>query len=398
MDYWDIVTKTSQLMLECGDFIAHHFKNVESGDVEEKSLNSLVSFVDREAEKQLVAGLSRIVPEAGFITEEDTIRSDKKDLMWVIDPLDGTTNFLNGVPVFCISIALEKNEETVVGLVYDVMHKHRYHAIKGGGAFLNDVPITVSDKPLAESLVATGFPYENNIDLTPYFGILEGILKQSRGIRRLGSAAIDLCLVAEGTFGAFYENFLNHWDLAAGVLIAREAGATVTDFYGDDKQVKRHVVAAGANIYPEIFKIIGENLIPGLTKIEHIGIAVANMAEAEKVYSDLLDTTPYKREEVASEHVLTSFFKTGPNKIELLEATDPSSAIARFLEKNRPGIHHIAFAVEDIYKEMQRLEALGFRLLNDTPKKGADNKLVCFIHPKSAGGVLVELCQEIKDT
>lgn len=132
-----------------------------------------------------------------------------------------------------------------------------------------------------------------------------------------------------------------------------------------------------------------------MDKIEHIGIAVKNLAEAEKTYTALLGVAPYKREAVESEHVTTSFFKVGETKIELLEATSPESAIAKFIEKKGEGIHHIAYAVDDIIAEMKRLKEEGFVLLNEVPKKGADNKLICFVHPKSAGGVLTELCQEI---
>lgn len=131
-----------------------------------------------------------------------------------------------------------------------------------------------------------------------------------------------------------------------------------------------------------------------LISIEHIGIAVKDLAAAEALYTKLLGAEPYKREAVESEGVITSFFKTGPNKIELLESTRPDGPIAKAIEKRGEGIHHIAFEVADIKAEMARLKAEGFTLLNDEPKPGADNKLVCFIHPKSAGGVLVELCQE----
>lgn len=134
-----------------------------------------------------------------------------------------------------------------------------------------------------------------------------------------------------------------------------------------------------------------------MEKIEHLGIAVKNLAEANKVYEALLGVAPYKSERVESEGVETSFFRIGESKIELLEATNPDSPIAKFIEKRGEGIHHIAFAVEDIYTEMKRLEEAGFKLLNDVPKKGADNKLVVFLHPKSANGVLVELCQEINN-
>lgn len=129
--------------------------------------------------------------------------------------------------------------------------------------------------------------------------------------------------------------------------------------------------------------------------VEHIGIAVADMAEADALYSRLLGVGPYKKETVESEGVLTSFFQTGETKIELLEATRPDSPIARHLQKRGAGLHHIAFEVEDIHAEMERLREEGFRLLNDSPKRGADNKLICFVHPKDGGGVLIELCQSL---
>ena len=133
-----------------------------------------------------------------------------------------------------------------------------------------------------------------------------------------------------------------------------------------------------------------------IEKIEHIGIAVKNLDEANKIYEQLLGTAPYKMEMVDSEGVNTSFFKTGESKVELLQATKDESAIAKFIAKKGEGIHHIAFAVEDIYKEIKRLKKEGYTIINESPKKGADNKLVCFVHPKNTKGVLIELCQEIR--
>lgn len=134
-----------------------------------------------------------------------------------------------------------------------------------------------------------------------------------------------------------------------------------------------------------------------IRNLEHIGIAVANLEEANVMYTAILGEEPYKMEEVESEHVKTSFFKAGGSKVELLEATSPDSAIAKYLDRRGPGLHHVAFEVEDIHAAMERMRESGFKLLNEEPKKGADNKLVCFVHPKTAGGVLVELCQEIRD-
>lgn len=134
-----------------------------------------------------------------------------------------------------------------------------------------------------------------------------------------------------------------------------------------------------------------------MRKIEHIGIAVKNLQESNLLFSKLFGEAPYKEETVESEGVKTSFFQNGPNKIELLEATNPESPIAKFIEKKGEGIHHIAFDVANIYEEIERLKKEGFVILNEVPKKGADNKLVAFLHPKSTNGVLIELCQEITE-
>lgn len=131
-----------------------------------------------------------------------------------------------------------------------------------------------------------------------------------------------------------------------------------------------------------------------MKKIEHIGIAVKDIEQSNELFSKLFNTSPYKQEAVESEHVITSFFRTGPNKVELLQATDESSAIAKFIAKKGEGIHHIAFAVDDIYAETERLKKEGFQALMDEPKAGADNKLIIFFHPKTTNGVLIELCQE----
>ncbi len=131
-----------------------------------------------------------------------------------------------------------------------------------------------------------------------------------------------------------------------------------------------------------------------MNKIEHLGIAVKNLEESNKIFEDILGTSPYKAEEVESEHVLTSFFQIGETKIELLQATHEDSAISKFIEKRGEGIHHIAFDVDDIHFEINRLQEKGYRLIHETPKDGADGKIIAFMHPKSSNGVLIELCQD----
>ena len=225
--------------------------------LEEKELNSLVSYVDKQAEVQLVKGLSKLIPEAGFITEEDTIDQTGRVYTWIIDPLDGTTNFLNQVPHFAISVALQKNEQTILGIVKEVNSGEEWTAIKNKGAYLDGKKINVSQKPFHSILVATGFPYSNDHDYNSYFSILKYWLTETRGMRRLGSAALDLCYVACGRYGAYYETTLNAWDVAAGALIVEEAGGKVSDFSnGQDFLFGGEILASSPIVFDKVLQII----------------------------------------------------------------------------------------------------------------------------------------------
>ncbi len=221
------------LCRELGHFVKSQIYNVSPNDVESKDVNSLVSYVDKETEKSIVSHLSGLIPEAGFITEENTISQEKKALMWVIDPLDGTTNFLYKIPIFSISIALMENDDVVLGIVYDVMHDTAFTAIKSAGAWENDVSIRVSsNSDRSKAMVVTGFPYDRTDKIDERLALLKHFILNYRGIRRLGSAAIDLAYVASGRMGVYYENTLNIWDIAAGALIVQEGGGIVSDFSG----------------------------------------------------------------------------------------------------------------------------------------------------------------------
>src|SRR5690606_4344681 len=180
----------------------------------------LVSYVDKESEQSLVKGLAKLVPSAGFITEEGTVKQTTQGLKWVIDPLDGTTNFLHKLPPFCISIALMMDDEILLGVVHEVNLEESFYAWKEGGAWCNEERISVSPiSTLSDSLIATGFPYNMDGSHEKYFEIIKHCVGKSHGIRRLGAAAVDLAYVACGRFNAYFEFNLKIWDIAAGILI-----------------------------------------------------------------------------------------------------------------------------------------------------------------------------------
>jgi myo-inositol-1(or 4)-monophosphatase len=252
MDYhndWEaLLGPASETVHRTADFIRTQYGSLRASDVLTKGHNSLVSFVDRKAEEMLVSGLSHCLPGAGFLTEEETTdQSLEGGLRWIIDPLDGTTNFIHGLPLFSISVALEADGDLVLGIIHDVMGGAHYTACIGRGAICNGQPIQVSAvNQLADSLLATGFPYYDYGQTAAYLRLLEEFMRKSRGIRRLGSAALDLAWTASGRFGGFYEYGLHPWDVAAGVVLVREAGGVVCDFRGGSDFLAGKTLIAGS--------------------------------------------------------------------------------------------------------------------------------------------------------
>lgn len=231
---------------QTGAFLLQELGKVSRGQIEEKSLNSLVSYVDRKAEEMIVDGLKKILPEAGFITEEETIAQSNNGLRWIIDPLDGTTNFLFGLPCFAVSIALERDGELLSGVVFEPNRDECFYAWKNGGAWCNEKVISCRKNNLLEqSLLATGFPYRDFSRMDQYLKLFSDLGRRCRGIRRWGAAAVDLAYVACGRYDGFYEYGLSSWDIAAGVLIINEAGGHVTDFKGGDQFLNNGEVVAG---------------------------------------------------------------------------------------------------------------------------------------------------------
>lgn len=250
VNFKDICLKTCDVARRAGSFIAQERKVFTTSHIEYKGLHDLVSYVDKEAEKMIISELQQLLPEAGFIAEEGTAGYKNEQYAWIIDPLDGTTNFIQGIPVYSVSIGLRYNDELVAGVVYEVGQQECFYAWNEGGAYLNGNAITVSNQEdLHRCLLATGFPYTEFNQLDAYLDFLKWVMRNSRGVRRIGSAAVDLAYVACGRFDAFWEYDLKPWDVAAGALLVKEAGGSVCDFMGgNDYLFGRTIMASNPNI------------------------------------------------------------------------------------------------------------------------------------------------------
>ncbi len=242
------------LAKEAGGFIRIEAGKFRADRIEFKGLNDMVSYVDKTSEEMIVAKLQQLLPEAGFITEEKTVVKTASQYNWVIDPLDGTTNFIHGLPVYSVSIALKEYEELVLGVVYEINQDECFYAWKDAPAYLNGKEIHVSDKPtIADSLIATGFPYYNFEKADAYLNLFKDLMQSCQGLRRLGSAAVDLAYTACGRFDAYYEYNLNDYDMAAGIIIVKQAGGKVFDFSGGDNMLKsRDVIATNGKVSQEL--------------------------------------------------------------------------------------------------------------------------------------------------
>jgi myo-inositol-1(or 4)-monophosphatase len=235
MNYNEITQSVITLAKDTGLFLKDLTGKMNEGMIETKGRMDFVTEADKQCEKLLLDGLRLILPEAGFIAEEGTYTNRGKVYNWIVDPIDGTTNFIHGVSPFSISIALMENEELVSGVIHEPVLQECFAAWKGGPAELNGRTIHVSNRPrLSDALVATGVPYSDFSMLDAYMGSFREFMACTHGIRRLGSAAIDLAYVACGRYDAFWEYHLKPWDVAAGTLIIRQAGGSVSDFHGGD--------------------------------------------------------------------------------------------------------------------------------------------------------------------
>lgn len=260
MNLQKITSEAEEAAKAAGDFVLSHVNKLKSNQIEVKGEHNYVTFVDKGSEQIIVGMLKEVIPDATFLTEEETVKPEVGEWQWIIDPLDGTTNFIHGIPIFSVSIALVHRGIPVAGVVYEINSRECFSAWKDGPALLNGAPIHVSDcRDMNESLLATGFPYYDYNLLTEYLGLFGKFMKNTRGLRRLGSAAVDLVWVACGRFDGFYEYGLNPWDVAAGALIVERAGGRVTDFTGGNDYITgKRIVASNNHLHDDYLKTISQ--------------------------------------------------------------------------------------------------------------------------------------------
>jgi myo-inositol-1(or 4)-monophosphatase len=248
-----------------GSIITRASEDIGSLTINDKGFNDFVSEVDLASEKEIIRVLKTAYPDHAFLGEESGL-THQADNIWIIDPLDGTTNFLHGFPQYCISIALEQKGEITQAVIYDPNRNDLFTATKGQGAYLNQRRIRVSNKSkLKDSLLGTGFPFRDFQHLPVYLKIFEEVVRGTSGIRRPGSAALDLAYVAAGWFDGFFEINLSKWDIAAGGLLVTEAGGIVSDFSEKEGWIESgNIVATTPKIYEPLIKIIQSHITDNL--------------------------------------------------------------------------------------------------------------------------------------
>ena len=258
MNYEALCNEVIAVAKKAGAFILSESKNFKTANIEYKGLNDMVSYVDKTAEKMIVEQLSVLLPDAGFIAEEGTSNKIGETYNWIIDPLDGTTNFIHGIPAFAVSIALKQNNELVVGVVYEINQDECFYAWKESKAYLNGKEIRVSDNELvSKTLIATGFPYYDFSRQADYIKLFTDVMQKCHGLRRIGAASVDMVYTACGRFDGYFEYNLKPWDIAAGILILQQAGGECFDFVGAHNILESgDIVATNGKISEELNQII----------------------------------------------------------------------------------------------------------------------------------------------
>ena len=258
MNYENIIKTVVEVAKEVGVYLRDEQKKINSDIIEKKGKHDFVTYVDKTAEQKIIAQLKVLLPEAGFIAEENSEERIDKDLMWIIDPLDGTTNYIHGMSPFAISIGLMENNQMVGGVVYEVGLDECFYAWKESKAYLNGEEISVSKtNSLNDSLLATGFPYYDYSRLEPFLETLSYFIQNTHGVRRLGTAATDLIYVACGRLEGYYEYGLSPWDVAAGAFIVQQAGGKVSDYSGSNNYIfGKEIIATNSGIYNAFLEVV----------------------------------------------------------------------------------------------------------------------------------------------
>ena len=258
MEYKYLCFQVQDIAREVGAFIRDEQKKITAENIEVKSVASLVTYVDKTAEERIVSALKDLIPDSGFVAEEGTAESKQEKYTWFVDPLDGTTNYLFGIAPHSVSIALAEDGEMVLGVVYEIGASELFYAWKDSPSFCNGEEIKTASRSKSEqSLIGTGFPYYDFDRVNDYIEAMRYLMKHTLGLRRFGSAAVDLCYVACGRFDAFYEHALHAWDVAAGVFILQQAGGKTTDFNGGDNWLfGGELVSASNSYFDEFYSII----------------------------------------------------------------------------------------------------------------------------------------------
>ena len=260
MDLENLCEKVIALVKEVAEFISEERKNFSSENIQIKGKHNFVTHVDTGAEEQLVKGLGMILPQSGFIAEEGTGSGTDSKYNWVIDPLDGTTNYIHGSPPYAISVGLMEDNDIMLGVIYEIFSDECFYSFGESKSYLNGRPIKVSEtSAVSDSLIATGFPYDNFDRMAPFMKSLEHFFTNTHGVRRLGSAATDLAYVACGRYDAFYEYNLHAWDVAAGAFIVQQAGGRVGDFQGKGNYIfGKEIVATNGVIFGEFQSLVDQ--------------------------------------------------------------------------------------------------------------------------------------------
>ncbi|MBN2486201.1 MAG: inositol monophosphatase [Bacteroidales bacterium] len=257
-----IADQAIALVRETGELVRREREKLLGRGIISKGKNDFVTQVDKAAEEHLAKGLSQILPGCGFIAEEGTVGQYPSEYVWIIDPIDGTTNFIHGAPPYSISVGLMVKNALAGGIVYEITADECFYAFKGGKAYLNGGEIKVSSTPnVKDALLATGFPYTEFSRMEAYMQTMQYFFHNSHGVRRLGSAAADLAYVACGRYDGFYEYDLKPYDVAAGAFIIEAAGGRVTDFKGgNDFLFGKEIVAGNSLLFDELQSVIGSFL------------------------------------------------------------------------------------------------------------------------------------------